>query len=218
MHFYLQDTVALTVLAPAARHVKTESSARVSSRFSVRGHREQLAYRREHLCVGSGIAPRGAPYRTLIYTYHVVEVLRALYGVEFPFGAEGVVDDVDEMRIKYSVYERGFAASRHSRHRGHHPYRKFHRHVLEVILLRAANDELLAVSFAPFLRNGYRASAREIIARDRIFTSDNVVNGTLSYQISTFFSRIRSDIDYMIGGAYGLLVVLYHDERIAEIA
>ncbi len=58
----------------------------------------------------------------------------------------------------------------------------------------------------------------EIICRQRIFRAKNVRNAALGHDLAATWTRARSQIDNVVGGADRFFIVLNHDHGIAEIA
>src|SRR3954452_11403987 len=131
-------------------------------------------------------------------------VLAAAYGV-----GEGLVKDL--------VHERTLARPRNTRYAGEHTERKLHVHALEVVLRR------------PEKRNGTRrltallgrlnaAPPGEEVARHGTPLGLDILDATGGDDLTAMHPGAGPDVDNVIGVAYGLLVVLDHDERVAEVA
>ena len=138
VHLDLDYAVAVTVLAPAARDVEGKSARLVSPGFRVGKCGKQLPYRREYVCVRRGIGARGPAYRALVYRYHLVEILHALYAVVFPLDKVAPHEAVGHGGIKYLVDQGGFAAPGHSRHGGEHSDGELHILSFQVVLSHSA--------------------------------------------------------------------------------
>src|SRR5205814_6455765 len=90
--------------------------------------------------------------------------------------------------------------------------------VLEVVLAGTANDDRLGARLAPACRHRNTAPAREIRAGDRSRRLQDVVDRPLGDDLAAMLSRARADVDDPIGGADGLLVVLHHEDGVADVA
>ena len=109
MHFYLDDTVALTSLAASALDIEGESSACVAVSTGVGSLGKKVTDIAEHACISSRIGAWSASDRglvdaddlvKLVHTFHIFE-LAALCLCTVKLGGEVLVD--------YLVYQRGFA-------------------------------------------------------------------------------------------------------------
>src|SRR4029453_4377870 len=58
----------------------------------------------------------------------------------------------------------------------------------------------------------------EIVRRQRIFRAKNFRNTALGYNLAPPWTRARSQIDDVVGGADCFFIVLNHDDGIAEVA
>ena len=60
--------------------------------------------------------------------------------------------------------------------------------------------------------------AREIFAGERVRRGDDVVDAALRDDMAAMDAGAGADVEHMVGGADGVLVVLDHDHGIAEVA
>ena len=88
------------------------------------------------------------------------------------------------------------------------------------LLPRAPTMRDLARRIRPHAQRRQRDAAPpgEVLAGDRGGVGLDVARGTLRDQVAAVRARARTQVDDVVGGADGLLVVLDHDHRVAEIA
>ena len=219
VHLDFQDAVAFTGLAPAALDVKGEPARTKPAHFALGQRGEQVADVGEQPGVGCGIGAWRAADGRLIDVDDFVEVFKTLHTVE-PAGpdldcaveldGEALGDDLaHERRLARS----GYAGDADKRAQG-----QLHIDVPEVVLPRAAHDELMAVAFAPLFRDGNELLSGQVLAGDGIFAADNVLHRALRDDIAAVDARAGADVHDLVGGAHGVLVVLYYDQRVAKVA
>ena len=89
--------------------------------------------------------------------------------------------------------------------------------MLEVVDRAALYPELFAAALAAHLRHGDEFPAGKILTGDRI-ALQQLVHRALKYDLAAVTARARADVHDMIGREHGVLVVLDHDQRVAEVA
>ncbi len=105
VHCNLQNTVALTVFAPAARYVKRKSSALVPPLLCVLSGGEQVAYHCKHARISRGVTARRSAYRLLVYGYNFIEVLHPLVAFGIAQKLARAVEFVGKVGVNYFVYK-----------------------------------------------------------------------------------------------------------------
>ena len=115
--------------------------------------------------------------------------------------------------------QRRLARARHAGDGDEHPERNLDGEVAQVVLARADDAQRLARLARP-TRLGERDTqlAAEVARGERIGMPDHLVHGALHHHLAAEPARARPEIDDVIGGANGVLVVLDHDHGVAEIA
>ena len=89
--------------------------------------------------------------------------------------------------------------------------------MLEIIAARIDQSERAARVSGPPFGNGNRHLARQIFAGQRGWGRDEILHRALRDNMSAVNASAGPDIEHVIGGADGVLVVFYHDHSIAEI-
>ncbi len=90
--------------------------------------------------------------------------------------------------------------------------------VLQVVGAGAFDADVEAVALAPLLRHLDPAGAGEVLAGEAVRVVENVLQLPLRDDLAAVDARAGAEIDDMVGGADGVLVMLDHDDGVAEIA
>ena len=59
--------------------------------------------------------------------------------------------------------------------------------------------------------------AAQVLPRNRLLALHNLLRRALRHHIAAVDARAGADVDDVVGRAHGLLVVLHHDERVAQV-
>ena len=122
---------------------------------------------------------------------------------------EGAVEDVHD--------QGALARSRYARHAGEDAQGEPHGNVLEIVLGRALDDD--GFSGVPAAgRNLDEDLSRQVLPGERMFGSLDLFRRALGHDLPAVHARPRTHVDHVVGGAYGLLVMLHHEHRVAEVA
>jgi hypothetical protein len=93
------------------------------------------------------------------------------------------------------------------------------RHALQVVAGRAGDRELLACLGAVALgRHRDLAMPREVLSRQRMRGAADVVGRALGHHLSAVLAGAGPHVDHVVRGVDRVLVVLDHDDAVAEIA
>ena len=90
--------------------------------------------------------------------------------------------------------------------------------VAQVVLRAPAHRQPLAAPLATPARHGHEAVAAQVGGGDRALVLQQLVQRSGVDQLTAVLSGARADVDHPVGGADRLLVVLDHDQRVAEVA
>ena len=122
-----------------------------------------------------------------------------------------------QLLVEDLVHQRTFPAAGDPRHAGKRPQRNGHVNILQVVLRRAVHNEVMAVSLPPHRRHGDRPLAREVLPRQRVRILHDFLRRTGCHHPSSVAARPGADVDEVVRRAHGVLVVLHHNEGIAQI-
>ena len=218
VHFYLDDSVAFARLAAAALDVERESPRSVALRLRFVCLGEQVADIVEHAGVGRGIAPRGAPYRRLVYHYHLVEVFGAGHIGEPARAGACSVQLCNEVLVDYLVDKRAFAASGNSGNAGEYTERHVYVDIAEVVFSSSDNVQPLIRRLTALFRHRYLQLSGKVLSGYGILAFQQPADFAAVDDLAAVDSRAGADVDYPVGGAHGVLVVLDYYQRVSEVA
>jgi hypothetical protein len=92
------------------------------------------------------------------------------------------------------------------------------RDVAQVVFPRVDHANPARLRRQPHLRNADRLRAVEELAGERFGIGQDFRDRARRDDLAAARAGVRAEIDEIIGGADGLLVVLDHDDRVAEVA
>ncbi len=85
-------------------------------------------------------------------------------------------------------------------------------------MARAEDAQPLAVAFATARRHRHLELAAQVLRGERVRALEHLVQRALSHHHATVHAGAGAEVDQPVGAADGLLVVLDHQHRVAEIA
>ena len=218
LHLDADFALALTRLAAAAGHVEREVARRQPARPRVLGRGEQLADRIEGLQVRHRIRSRRPADGRLIDEHGVGDVFDALELAERADAPIPAALRALDGRIQHVVHERGLARSADARHHGQGVERDADVDVLEVVLGRAQQLQLLAAAAPPGGRHANRELLAEIFRRQRARLLHQAFERSRVDHATALLARAESQIDDVIGDADHVGVVLDDDHGVALVA
>src|SRR4029077_6103276 len=89
--------------------------------------------------------------------------------------------------------------------------------VLEVVGAGAANDEPLAVALAAVCWDRDLSVASQERRGYRVRVLQHLLDGACGDDLAAMFAGGGADVDHVVGGPDRLLVVLHHDQGVAEV-
>ena len=173
----------------------------------------------EHAGVGRRVRSRSPADRRLVDVDDLVDLLEALDRLVLPGEQLRVgVQRLSDRPIKNVVDERRLAGARHARH-GHERCRAGTLTSMSLRLCwRAPWTTISPLPFAALLGNGDRLAAGEVVARHRGSILQQVLEGSRVNDLAPVLAGPGTDVDDVVGGPDRVLVVLDHDQRVAEVA
>ena len=134
-------------------------------------------------------------------------------------GGAGIVEFAGERFIQCVNQQGGFAATGNACHAGERAERNFSINIFKVVAARVFHcDALVGFCGAALFRHRHLFGASQILPGQTFFGGDNLRRRALRYNFATMQASARADIDHMVGGHNRLLIVLYNDDSIAEVA
>ena len=120
--------------------------------------------------------------------------------------------------VENLLNQRGLPAPGHAGDTDQFSQGEAHVDSLQVVLRRAADDELMSVPLPARRGNGDLLSSAEILAGDRLGAGAEIVHRSRADHLSAVDAGARADVDDMVRRAHGLFVMLHHDKGVSQIA
>ena len=218
VHLDLQKAVARAGLAAAALDVEGKPARPVAARLGVRRFGEQVANVIEHAGIGCRVGARRAPDGRLVNIDHLVQIGQPGDLIMRARARLGAVELGGQLFVQDLVDERGFARAGHAGHAGERAQRDGEVRVLEIVDRAALDDQLFAVALAAHGRHGDTLAAGQVLAGDRVLALHQLVHLAGEHDLAAVPARARADVHDEIRRAHGVLVMLDHDQRVAQIA
>ena len=217
VHLDLQQTVAGASLAPAATGIEGEAPRPVATGLGLLRGGKKIAYVVEEIGVGGGVGAGRAADGALVDAYHLVQILQSLHGGVLAgvglhavqLGAQPLIDDL--------VDQRGLAAAGDAGDAGEGPQRHGDVDVFQVILPCAPHRQELPIAGAAGGRHLDALFPAEVLARQAIGIGHDLLRRAGGHHLPAVGSGAGADVDEVVGGPHGVLVVLHHNEGIAQI-
>ena len=217
MHLDLDLAVALAGLAAAALDVEAEPAGLVAAHLRVGRERVELPDVGEEVGVGRRIRPRRPADRALVDLDHLVEHLDPLDALVLARLDPNPLEPVRERLVDDLVHERRLAGARDARDRDEAPDGELDVDVLEVVLCGAAHGEVAAI-LGPPLRHRDRAGTRQELPGHGLAVSLDLGRRPLGDDVPAVLAGAGAHVDEPVGAPHHLLVVLDHDDGVAEVA
>ena len=216
IHFDLFNTVAATLLAAAAFHVKGEPALTVTADFRLRHLRKQLPYRVEHFGVRSGIGSGRAPDRALINGDNLVDVIEPLNVIVGQGHILRFVEMVAQNRYKGLVDERTFSASAHTGNTDEFAQGHIQVHIFQVMPAGTLHTEYLPVAGPPLFGNADLLGIGHEPAGER--RRIELFHLPLRYDLPAVDARSGTKVNYIVGIGNGFPVMFHHNHAVAQVA
>ena len=123
-----------------------------------------------------------------------------------------------QVAVEDLVHERRLARARDAGHADEEPERQVHRHVLEVVLARAADEETPRRVGPPAPGGaGHREAAREVRPGLRAGLLEQARDRALVDHLAALAAGAGAEVDHVVGGGDEGRVVLDHHHRVARV-
>ena len=188
-----------------------------AARFGLGHHREQIADEREEARVGRRIRSRRPADRRLIDLDHLVDELDALDPIVRAGLVAGPVERARQRAIEDVVDERRLARPADAGDGRQHAERNLDVDVLQVVLARAADDDLALERRPPGRRRRNRSRAGQVGAGQRA-ALHQLLRRALKDHVAAEIAGARPEVDDVVRRPDRLLVVLDDDDGVAEVA
>ena len=217
VHLDFEQAVTRTRLAAAALDIERETARAVAARLGIRRLGEQIADVVEHTRIGRRVGARRAPDGRLVNVDDLIQILDADEFVVRACTGLCTVQLRCQLFVQDFVDERGLARTRNTGHTGQRAERNREIRVLEVVHRTALDRDALTVAFAPDSGHRNEFFARKVLSGDGFVAFEQLVYRALEHDLAAVASRTRTDIHNVVSCKHGVLVVLDHDERVAEV-
>ena len=217
MHFDFQQAIAGAGLTPAAPDVEAEPPLSVAPALGLLCGGEQIPDVIEQAGVGGWVGAGRPPNGTLVDVHHLVQLLDALDAVALA-GADLHPHQLRAQALEqHLVHQRGLTAAGHAGDHSEGPQREFHVDVAEVVLRRADDLQNLAVSGTADSRHLNFLLSGQILPRQTVGVSHHLHRSACCHHLTAVNTGAGADVNEVVGGAHGVLVMLHHDEAVAQI-
>ena len=211
--------LALACLAAPALDVERKPSRPVAAYLGLLDHGEDAADVVEDLGVRRRVRARGPADRRLVNLADLVDALRPDDPLVLAGPLAAAVELTRECAVEDLRDERALAGAAHARYGDEHPEREGDAQRLQVVLPRAADlDDVLPGHRAPRVGYGNLQPAGEIGARERVHLAQDLLDAALGHNLAAVRAGAGAEVDEVVRGADGGLVVLHDDDRVAEVA
>ncbi len=213
VHVNLHRALAATLLTATALDVEREATLLVATALGEFRLGEQLADVVEHAGVRRGVRAGRAPDRRLVDQtdgLHLVEPLDCVVLAGVDRGV--VVHLAGQALVQHLVHQRGLARPGDTGDGDERSERELDIQIGEVVLAGAPHRQL-ARPLTTVLGTGHgdRATTGEVVTGDRAVAVGDLRDRALGDDLTAALARSRSEVDYLVGPAPGLLVV-FDDE------
>ena len=218
MHLDLDQAVARAGLAPAAFDIEAEPARPVAARLGVRSLGKQVADVVKYAGISRRVGARRAPDGRLVDVDDLVQIGQAGDRIVRARTRLGAVQLGRKALIQDLVDERGLARAGHAGHAGERAQRDGEIRVLEVVDRAALDGQLFAVALPSDIRHRDALAPGQVLSSDRLLTFQQILHLALEYHLAPVAARARADIHDVVGCQHGVLVVLDHDQGVAQVA
>ena len=224
LHFHLDRSFAFAFLAAAARRIETEVGGRISHLFGqgLVGH--EFANLVVGFHIGGRIRAAGLANGILVHKLHVLHRAEVAFeGCIFAGAVADLVQMAFEGAVKDVAHQGALARTTYACHHGQHIEGETHVHAFQVVGSGTADDDA-AVPGAATRRHGDAVRTRQVLegmraggclALDGLLDMRGLALPDHFATVATCFGPYVHDV---VGCPHNVLVVLHHDDRIAEVA
>ena len=145
-------------------------------------------------------------------------MLNPLEAIVLPRADPGVVETAGELFVDDLVDQRGLAGAGDAGDAGQGAERDLNVDALQIVLAAAEDAKLLPVSAASGRGDQNALLPAQILTRDGSGLGHQVLDAALGNDLTAVDACAGTDVHHVIRGADRILVMLHHDQRIAQIA
>ncbi len=218
VHLDLDRAVTGARLAAAALHVEREAARLVAPDLRLGGGGEQLPDVVEDAGVGGRVGPRRPPDRGLVDLDQLVDLVEPVDAGVPPRNHPGAVEAVGQHPREDVVHQGGLARSGHPGDRHQRPEGERDVDPPQVVLPGADHGQLPPpVDPAPLGRHRDGVPTGQVVTREGGGVLQQLLVPAGVHHPAAALPGPGPDVHDPVGVADGVLVVLHHDQRVAEV-
>ena len=218
VHLDFDLAVALAGLAAAAAHIEAEATRGISARLRLLRRGEQGANVVPQPDVGGRVAARRSTDGALVDVDDLVNRLKPGDLTVRARAPVRVVHAVGQGRRERVGDKRAFTRAGYAGDHGERADGHLKRDVFQVVLRGTRHLEGPPLGMATSLRHLDLATARQIVRRKGALRLHDLGRSSRRDHFPAALARARPHVDHEVGAADGILVVLDHDDGVAEVA
>ena len=218
MHLDFDLAVALAGLAAAAAHIEAEATRGISARLRLLRRGEQGANVVPQPDVGGRVAARRSTDGALVDVDDLVNRLKPCDLTVRARAPVRVVHAVGQGRRERVGDKRAFTRAGYAGDHGERADGHLKSDVFQVVLRGARHLDGPTLGMATSLRQLDLATARQIVRRKGALRLHDLGGSSRRDHFPAALARARPHVDHKVGTADGVLIVLDHDDGVAEVA
>ena len=217
VHLDADDAVALAGLAPAALDVKGEPAGGKAPHLGLLGGGEQLPDVVEEPGVGGGVGPGGPADGGLVDLDHLVQVLQPQQLLVLPRVGVGPVQLRRQLFVEDLVDKAGLPRPGDPGDAHELPQGDLHVDPLQVVLGGALDLQEFPAARAAGFGDFHLPLAAQILPGQGLLALLDALGGPGVDNLSPVDARPRAHVHDVVRLPHGVLVVLHHDDRVAQV-
>ena len=147
----------------------------------------------------------------------LVQIRHAVDAVAEAGAGAGMVQRGKQGLVQNFIDQTGLSRTGHAGDADEGSQRNVHIHIFQVVFPRAANAQGLAVPRPPGSGNRDFLHAGQVLSRYGTGTVYDILQRSRRHDLAAVTARPGANVYNKIGGAHGVLVVLHHDQGVAQI-
>ena len=218
LHLHMLEARAAAGGAAAITGIEAEHAGAVAPLTRQRRIGKQLADLVEGAHVAGGVGARGLADRALVHEHRIGQPVGAQQPVVLAGAFGGLAEVAGQRGVQHVLHQRALARAGNAGDHHHALQRKAHRHVLQVVLAHAFEDELgRGLVHQPGEARAHMLAAAQVGAGQRVGLLDGV-GVAVEHDLAAPLARAGTHVDQAVGGQHHRRVVLHHHQRVARIA
>ena len=217
VHFDPVDTVAPAGFAAAALDIKGKAPFGITPGFGIRGGGKEVADHVENARIGGRVGPGRPPDGGLVNVDDLVQLVHAFNAVVRAGNGQGPVQVPAEPLVEDLVDQGALAGTGYAGHSSHDAQREADINVFQVVdpgplhgqpAARPPADRRDRDVFGPL----------QVLTRHGFGDLHDFLRRSGGHHPAAMGTGAGSDVDDIVGGPHGVLVVFDHDDRIPQVA